>query len=223
MRPPARVLVWGAGGHGAVVADTLLCAGAHLQGFISAEIGAVGREVAGFKCLVVSSDADLRASLREPAGIPNGGLSIALAIGNNAQRLDASMLVRDSALLFLAHPSAVVASNVVRGAGTVVLAAAVVNARADLGRAVVVSTGAIVEHDCIVGDGVHCAPRSVLLGDVRVGASAWIGAGAVVLQGLSIGAGAIVGAGSVVTQDVPPRTTVVGIPARPLPSKLPIE
>ena len=212
-----RMLVWGAGGHGAVVADALLRAGARLQGFVSAEVGAVGLEVAGFERLVVSSDADLRASLRGRAGIPQGGLSIALAIGNNAQRLDASTLVHESALPFLAHPSAVVASNVLRGAGTVVLAAAVVNARAALGRAVIVSTGAIIEHDCVVGDGVHCAPRSTLLGDVRVGALAWIGAGAVVLQGLTVGAGAIVGAGAVVTKDVPAGSTVAGVPARPHP------
>ncbi len=41
-----------------------------------------------------------------------------------------------------------------------------------------------------------------------------IGSGAVILAGVTIGAGAIVGAGAVVTHDVPPRTIVVGNPAR---------
>jgi len=47
---------------------------------------------------------------------------------------------------------------------------------------------------------------------VKKGAS--IGANATILPGLTIGEGAIVGAGAVVTKDVPPRTLVVGNPAR---------
>lgn len=47
---------------------------------------------------------------------------------------------------------------------------------------------------------------------VKRGAS--IGSSATILCGITIGEGAIVGAGSVVTKDVPPRTIVVGNPAR---------
>lgn len=49
---------------------------------------------------------------------------------------------------------------------------------------------------------------------VKRGAS--IGSSATILCGVTIGEGAIVGAGSVVTKDVPPRTVVVGNPARVL-------
>ena len=44
-----------------------------------------------------------------------------------------------------------------------------------------------------------------------------IGSGAQVLGPIEVGAGARVGANSVVTRDVLPSTTVVGIPARPVP------
>ena len=46
--------------------------------------------------------------------------------------------------------------------------------------------------------------------------NASIGSSATVLGGVTIGEGAVVGAGSVVTRDVPPRTLVVGNPARVL-------
>jgi acetyltransferase-like isoleucine patch superfamily enzyme len=48
----------------------------------------------------------------------------------------------------------------------------------------------------------------------RVGRCASIGSNATILPGLTIGEGALVGAGAVVTRDVPPYTTVAGVPAR---------
>ena len=53
---------------------------------------------------------------------------------------------------------------------------------------------------------------------IRIGRNVWIGGSAVVLPGVSVGDNAIIGAGSVVTKDVPPGATVVGNPARMLPS-----
>jgi acetyltransferase-like isoleucine patch superfamily enzyme len=53
-------------------------------------------------------------------------------------------------------------------------------------------------------------------GEVVIGERAMIGAGAVVLPGVEIGAGAQVAANSLVAHDVPPETTVAGVPAEPL-------
>jgi acetyltransferase-like isoleucine patch superfamily enzyme len=53
-------------------------------------------------------------------------------------------------------------------------------------------------------------------GDVVVGDRAMIGAKAVLLPGVRIGEGAQVAANSLVTRDVPPGTTVAGVPARPM-------
>ena len=49
----------------------------------------------------------------------------------------------------------------------------------------------------------------------RVEEGASIGSNATILAGVTIGRGALVGAGAVVTRDVPPFTTVAGVPARP--------
>ncbi|WP_436344171.1 acyltransferase [Natronorubrum sp. FCH18a] len=56
-------------------------------------------------------------------------------------------------------------------------------------------------------------------GEVRIGERAMIGAGAIVLPGVQIGADARVAANSLVTRDVPPGTTVAGIPAEPMGSR----
>ena len=51
------------------------------------------------------------------------------------------------------------------------------------------------------------------LGDIVIEDRAMIGAGAVVLPGVTVGEEARVAANSLVTTDVPPRTTVAGVPA----------
>jgi acetyltransferase-like isoleucine patch superfamily enzyme len=60
-------------------------------------------------------------------------------------------------------------------------------------------------------------PGANIAGGVVIGEGVLIGSGAQVLQYLTVGSGATVGAGAVVTRDVPENTTVVGIPARPMP------
>lgn len=50
-------------------------------------------------------------------------------------------------------------------------------------------------------------------GEVVIEEGAMIGAGAIVLPGVTIGSGAQVAANSLVTEDVPPDTTVAGVPA----------
>ncbi len=51
---------------------------------------------------------------------------------------------------------------------------------------------------------------------VHVKKGARIGANATFLPGITVGEDALVAAGSVVTKDVPPKTIVMGIPARPV-------
>ncbi len=80
-----------------------------------------------------------------------------------------------------------------------------------------ISTGAqIYTHStvrrCVSGRRHEQVDRaSTMLGD-RV----FIGANAVVMMGVTIGDEAVVGAGAVVTHDVPARTVVAGVPARPI-------
>ncbi|MCP2258120.1 Hexapeptide repeat of succinyl-transferase [Streptoalloteichus tenebrarius] len=64
---------------------------------------------------------------------------------------------------------------------------------------------------CVTGREYSTVDRA----PVRIGDRVFLGANAVVMMGVSIGDQAVVGAGAVVTKDVPPRTLVTGVPARP--------
>lgn len=55
-----------------------------------------------------------------------------------------------------------------------------------------------------------------LAAPVTIRRGSFVGAAVTILPGLTIGPEAFVAAGSVVTADVPPRTVVAGVPARPL-------
>jgi acetyltransferase-like isoleucine patch superfamily enzyme len=78
-----------------------------------------------------------------------------------------------------------------------------------------------VERDAIVGYDATVLTHEFLqeecrTGPVRIGEGAMVGAGAIVLPGVEIGAGARIAANSLVSGDVPPDTTVAGVPAEPI-------
>lgn len=77
---------------------------------------------------------------------------------------------------------------------------------------VFVAPGVVTSNDNFVG---RTAERFKHFKGVTVRRGGRIGAGSVILPGIEIGADALVAAGSVVTRDVPPRTIVLGQPARP--------
>ncbi len=214
-----RLLIWGAGGHGRVVADLARALGYTIVGYIDRDEARVGDAVEPGGARVVIGERAFVEAVAAGAEYPGHDADVAVAIGDNAVRLACVASLGAHHVPALVHPTAVCSDSATVGAGTVVLPRAVVNAAARVGAAVIVNSGAIVEHDCTVGDGAHLSPGSILTGGVRVGARAWVGAGATVIPLVTVGDDAVVGAGAVVIRDVPPGATVVGNPARVLTPK----
>jgi serine O-acetyltransferase len=84
------------------------------------------------------------------------------------------------------------------------------------------ATGLVVGETAVVGNKVSIL-QSVTLGGTgktdgdrhpKIGDGVLISAGAKILGNITVGEGAKVGSGSVVLKDVPPHTTVAGVPAR---------
>lgn len=73
-----------------------------------------------------------------------------------------------------------------------------------------------IAHNCWIKRRTMITGSAVLAGGVTVGEAVWIAGNATVLNGLVIGDRAFVGLGAVVIRDIPPDTTVVGNPGRPL-------
>lgn len=215
MRRP-RLVIWGAGGHAKVVADIVRLQGRYvLAGFVDDvdPIGTTGRYL-GLP-LWRGKRALQRAAVSNPT-------HLLVALGNCEARLALAERAVESGLTLATavHPSAVIASDVKMGPGSVVAAAAVICPGCRIGASVIVNTAASVDHDCVIDDGVHVCPGARLAGGVHVGYGAQIGIGASVVEKITIGAEAIIGAGAAVVSNVPARVVAVGVPARVAPARL---
>lgn len=201
-----RCLVYGASGHGKVVADILLGNGVTVVGFVDDALALRGSTLLGRPVL---------GRLDDVAGA-FGGATVALGIGRNdiRERVAARVESLGFSLQTAIHRSAVVAASATVGAGAVVMALAAINPDAVVGRGAIVNTGAVVEHDCVLGDFAHVSPNAALAGGVTVGAGTHVGTGAAILPLVRVGARSVVGAGAVVRRDVGDDRVVAGVPAR---------
>lgn len=195
-----RLIIVGAGGHGRVVADNAVKNGYKNIAFV--DDAAVG-ECEGFP--IIGTTGILKS-------LDDGKTDFVIAIGSNDNREELAQK-HDVNWVVLIHPSAQIGISARIGAGTVVMACAVVNAGASVGKHCIVNTGAVVEHDNIIEDFAHISPKAALGGTVSVGKKTQIGLGAVVKNNIKICDNCTIGAGSVVVKNIETSGTYVGVPA----------
>jgi sugar O-acyltransferase (sialic acid O-acetyltransferase NeuD family) len=157
--------------------------------------------------------------LAEPA--TNRFINIAIATSVIRERL-VKQCIEDKIKFFEVRAANVVQLDDVRmGEGAILCPFVTLTSNIRIGKHFHANIYSYVEHDSIIGDYVTFAPGAKCNGNIRIEDHAYIGSGAVIKQGTSgnplvIGRGAIVGMGAVVTKSVPPYTTVIGNPARPM-------
>lgn len=212
----APVIVIGAGGHAAVVADALMARGIDILGFTEANSdrhggSLLGRPILGEDDLVLSQHSPDRVLLANGIG----------SVGSADARRSAQVRLQKAGWRFtmVQHPSSIVSAKAQIGPGVQMMAGSIIQVGAKIEEGSIVNTGAIVEHDCEIGSFVHIAPRAVLCGNVSIGPESHVGAGATVKQGLRLGPRTLIGAGAVVLKDFGRHGVLVGNPARPMGSK----
>lgn len=201
-----KILIVGAGGQGAIVADALLRA--REAGGAMEAIGFVDDAPASRLSLPILG------AIAQLAEIPHDGLVV--AIGDNAarRRICDELTARGEMLVIARHPWSSIAPDVPIGAGTMISAGAVVTPRASIGIGVLLNTRCSVDHDSIIGDFTHIGPGATIGGRVMIGEGVLIGQSASVLAGCRIGARSIIGAGAVVVRDIAEDVVAYGNPAR---------
>ncbi|MGG7073958.1 acetyltransferase [Campylobacter sp. 9BO] len=187
----AKIYIYGASGHGLVVAD-------------------IARAVGYDEIVFLDDVSDMKFSPNLPK------TDIIIAIGSNKTREILQNRVEESGfnVVSLVHPSAVISPSAVIERGVVVMPKSVINAKALIKCGAIINTGAVIEHECVIGEFAHISPNAALAGNVKVGARTHIGIGSSVIQGVSIGKDCTIGAGSVVVRDLPDSITAYGVSAR---------
>jgi acetyltransferase-like isoleucine patch superfamily enzyme len=157
-----------------------------------------------------------------PLTVGEGSSILACAVVFAGSRLGRGVVIGDQACV---RERCVIGDEVVVGRGAFVENDVVVGARCRLQANAYITAYSVLEDDVFVAPGVvttndnfmgRTERRHALRKGPTIRRGARIGGGAVLLPGIEIGEEAVVGAGAVVLGDVPPRTVVVGNPARPI-------
>ncbi len=198
-----KLVIIGAGGHGAVAADIAKQMGYQHIAFLddTAQQGPSEYPLEG-------RVADFGEYLKESE------FFVAIGHSGTRERIQKMLAQSGAEMATLIHPRAVIGSAVEIGAGSVVMAGVVVNTGAKIAEGVILNTCCSVDHDCVVGSFSHIAVGAHLCGTVCIGAGTWIGAGATVINNISVCGDCLIGAGAVVVRSIETPDTYIGVPAR---------
>lgn len=112
------------------------------------------------------------------------------------------------------HPTATITPRVRIGRGVVVGAGCIFTNNIVVGDHAHINLDCTVGHDVVIKSLVTISPGVHISGNVTIETGSYVGTGANVIEKTAIGHWSVVGAGTTVVKDVPPNTTVVGVPGK---------
>jgi sugar O-acyltransferase (sialic acid O-acetyltransferase NeuD family) len=112
------------------------------------------------------------------------------------------------------HPSAIMTKWIEIAEGVVITAGCILTNQIKIGNHVHINLDCTIGHDARIDDFSTLAPGVHVSGNVHLQSGCYIGTGANIIEKITVGAWSIIGAGSTIISDVPPNTTVVGVPGK---------
>jgi UDP-N-acetylbacillosamine N-acetyltransferase len=205
-----KLIIWGASAHAIVVADIVRLRGEYeLVGFLDDQNP--DRKGAPFLQSTILGGREQLDVLRR-----DGVDFLIFGFGNSAARLKLAEIAKSMGyqLATAIHPRAIIASDVVVGAGSVIKAGAAIDPTVRIGANVLIGSCVCVGHGSVLEDGVRINPGASIPGNVAIGQASMIGAGATLKDRIRIGKHSLIGAGAVVVDDIPDGVVAFGVPAK---------
>ena len=212
-----NIVIVGASGHARVIVDILEKESKYLiAGFVDSG-RTVGERIIGYEVLGMETDIPHLAIIHKIAGF-------IIAIGdNNVRALVAEKILKilpHAQFISAIHPHSIIGKEVYIGAGSVVMAGAVINPCSTIGNFCIVNTKASLDHDSAMGDFSSLAPGVTTGGNCYIGEFSAIGIGATIKHGVTIGAHSVIGGAAMVMQDVQAFTVNYGVPSKKVRSRI---
>jgi sugar O-acyltransferase (sialic acid O-acetyltransferase NeuD family) len=112
------------------------------------------------------------------------------------------------------HPSVQMSRRNSIGSGVIIAAGCILTNQIQIGDHVQINLDCTIGHDAIISDFVTVSPGTHISGNVTIRTGCNIGTGVNIINRLEIGEWSVIGAGSTIIRNVPPNTTVVGVPGK---------
>lgn len=116
----------------------------------------------------------------------------------------------------LVHPSVKMSRYVEMGCGNIICAGNIITVSVLMQNHIIINLNCTVGHDVIIKDYATILPGVNISGSVCINSGCDIGTNVSIIQGITIGEWSVIGAGATVVRDIPPYSTAVGVPARPI-------
>jgi sugar O-acyltransferase (sialic acid O-acetyltransferase NeuD family) len=206
---PTPLLIVGAGGLAREAAEAARASGDHhVVGFLDENPTLWGAPIGG--ALVLGG-------LDRVAHYPRARLLLGTSRGRSRAALFhrlTGMGVTSDRYSTVIHPRAVVPPSCLVGAGSVLLAGAVLTTDVTIGQHVAVMPNAVLTHDVVVEDYATVCALVSLGGRSRVRTGTYLAQGATVREGVTLGAWSMVGMGAAVIHEIGDGQLWAGVPAR---------
>lgn len=208
MNRECPLLIIGAGGHAAVLAEIMKLSKRPVVGVVALQ----EQQIVGYNEYPYLGD-DAAIEQFDPATVQLVNAVGATSVESNQHREALFKKYKQKGFTFatLIHPSAVIASTASLGEGVQIMAGVVIQPNVIVGNNTMINTRASIDHDCQIGESVHIAPGAILSGGIVLGHRSHIGVGATLIHGLTIGDEVMVCAGATIIKKIPSQQKVMGV------------
>ncbi len=117
-------------------------------------------------------------------------------------------------LISAIHPTVTILHGATIEPGVWINAGSLIGYKAEIECGVLINTGVQIDHHNVLKRCCQVDPGVITAGHVTLWECSHVSTGATIINRIEVGEGAIIGAGAVVIDNIPPKCTAVGVPAR---------